>query len=152
MDKITTDWPARMPECQVSEWASLEEARSAGYTSNMIAFEEIERVVLRIAEASHAKQVVLFGSHARGQASENSDVDLLIIAESQLPRFKRSRELYKLFQPYPFAMDLIVYTPEEIERSKQSPCSFVSRVLQEGRVVYDHRVAVGSAMAGEGEK
>ena len=84
----------------------------------------------------HASQVILFGSYARGQASENSEVDLMIIAESRLPRYKRSRKLYKLFQPYPFGMDSVAYTPEEIEKGKKSPISFVSRVLREGKTVY----------------
>lgn len=103
----------------------------------MIEQRAIERVAVCVGEAANAERVVLFGSHARGEADDNSDVDLMIIAESDLPRFKRSRELYKLFRPYPFAMDLIVYTPEEVERGKRSPVSFVSTVLREGKVLYD---------------
>ena len=114
----------------------------------MIDRREIEKVATYIGIVSNAESIVLFGSYARGDARENSDVDLLIIAESNLPRFKRSRELYKLLRPYSFPMDLIVYTPEEIEKGKESPISFVSRVLQEGEVVYDrrnrHRSSVGS--------
>lgn len=113
----------------------------------MIDRQEIEGVATQIGIASDAESVVLFGSYARGDAQEDSDVDLLIIAESNLPRFKRSRELYKLLRPYPFPMDLIVYTPQEIEKGKKSPVSFVSRVLREGEVVYDrrnnHRSSVG---------
>ncbi len=102
----------------------------------MIDKQEIERVATQIGIASDAESVVLFGSYAKGNAREDSDVDLLIIAESDLPRFKRSRVLYKLFRPYPFAMDLIVYTPEEVDKGKASPVSFVSRALREGEVVY----------------
>jgi predicted nucleotidyltransferase len=102
----------------------------------MINQQEIEKVATRLGEEINASQVILFGSYARGQARENSDVDLMLIAESKLPRFKRSRELYKLFRPYPFGMDLVVFTPEEIERGKKSPISFVSRVLREGKTVY----------------
>ena len=102
----------------------------------MVDEQEIEKVATRIGKEINAFLVILFGSYARGQAGEYSDVDLMIVAESELPRFKRSRELYKLFRPYPFGMDLIVCTPEEIERGKQSPISFVSRVLREGKTVY----------------
>ena len=76
----------------------------------MIDEQEINQVAISLGTATDAVSVILFGSYARGEANENSDVDLMIIAESDLPRFKRSRELYKLFQPYPFGMDLIVYT------------------------------------------
>ncbi len=102
----------------------------------MIDKQEIKRVATQIGIASAAESVVLFGSYAKGNAREDSDVDLLIIAESNLPRFKRSRMLYKLFRPYPFAMDLIIYTPQEIEKGKKYPVSFVSRALREGEVVY----------------
>lgn len=104
----------------------------------MIDKQEIKRVATQIGIAARAERVVLFGSYATGNAGPDSDVDLLIIAESQLPRFKRSRTLYKLFRPYPFAMDLIVYTPQEIEKGKRSSVSFVSRVLREGEVMYVH--------------
>ena len=102
----------------------------------MIDKQEIKRIATQIGIAAQAERVVLFGSYAKGNADPDSDVDLLIIAESQLPRFKRSRTLYKLFRPYPFAMDLVVYTPQEIEKGTQSPISFVSRVLREGEVIY----------------
>jgi uncharacterized protein len=97
---------------------------------------DIEIVAKRLGIASNAEYVILFGSYARGDASENSDVDFMVIAESSLPRFKRSRDLYKLLRPYPFGMDLIVYTSEEIEKGKQYSLSFVSTVLKEGKVLY----------------
>ena len=60
----------------------------------MIDMIDIEKVARRLADASQAEAVVLFGSYARGNPSENSDVDFLVIAPSDQPRFKRSRELY----------------------------------------------------------
>lgn len=105
----------------------------------MVEMSEIKRVAEKIATAANAEKVILFGSFARGDFHTGSDVDLFIIAPSDLPRFKRSRKLYKLFSPYPFSMDLLVYTPEEVEAGKKTPLSFVSTVLREGKVVYDHR-------------
>jgi len=63
-------------------------------------------------------------------------VDLLFVAESDLPRHKRSRILYGLLNPYPFSMDLLVYTPQEIQKAAESPFSFISETLKEGVVVY----------------
>ncbi|MDA0837617.1 MAG: nucleotidyltransferase domain-containing protein [Planctomycetota bacterium] len=103
----------------------------------MISQKQIQEVAARLGEAARAKQVILFGSHARGESESNSDVDFLIIAESNLPRFKRSRALYKMFRPYPFAMDLLVYTPEEVEKSRRTPLSFISTVLKEGKTLYE---------------
>jgi predicted nucleotidyltransferase len=105
----------------------------------MINFHDIEQVAVRLGTAANAERVILFGSYARGDAREHSDVDFMIVAESTLPRFKRSRELYKMLRPHPFGMDIVVYTPEEIERGKRTPVSFVSSVLQEGKTLYDRR-------------
>ncbi len=102
----------------------------------MVEQHQIEMVAARLAEAAGAEQVILFGSHARGEAHDASDVDLMIVAESDLPRFKRTRALYGLLRPYPFPMDLVVYTPEEVEQGRRSPLSFVSKVLREGKTVY----------------
>jgi predicted nucleotidyltransferase len=105
----------------------------------MINFHDIEQVATKLGTAANAERVILFGSYARGDAREHSDVDFMIVAESTLPRFKRSRELYKMLRPHPFGMDIVVYTPEEIERGKRTPVSFVSSVLQEGKTLYDRR-------------
>jgi len=110
------------------------------YHSAMVAFNEIEAVARKIAEQTKAKAVVLFGSHARGQAGKDSDVDLLVIAESDLPRHKRSRQLHLMFKPYPFAMDILVYTPSEVEQERQFELSFISRVLREGKRLYGQAV------------
>jgi predicted nucleotidyltransferase len=118
----------------------------------MVEEHDIGRVAKRLGTAANASQVILFGSYARGEAKEQSDVDFMIIAESDVPRFKRSRELYKLLRPYPFAMDLVVYTPQEIERGKRSPVSFVSTVLREGKTVYVRRDGDSETVAGQGQE
>jgi predicted nucleotidyltransferase len=110
------------------------------YHPAMVAFNEIEEVARKIGEQTKAEAVVLFGSHARGQAGANSDVDLLVIAESDLPRHKRSRQLHLMFKPYPFAMDILVYTPEEVEAEREFKPSFISRVLREGKRLYGQAV------------
>jgi uncharacterized protein len=109
---------------------------------------QIEMVAARLAQAVGAERVILFGSYARNEAVATSDVDLMIVAESDLPRFKRSRSLYQMLRPYPFSMDLVVYTPAEVEQGKQSPLSFVSSVLREGKTVYVRGNQAGSAVGG----
>ena len=108
---------------------------------------KIKQVARQLGIEADAEQVILFGSHARGEAQENSDVDFMIIAESDLPRHKRSRQLYKLFRPYPFSMDLLVYTPQEIAKGKKSQLSFVSTVLREGKTLYVRKPGNSEAMA-----
>ena len=102
----------------------------------MIALDDIKSAARKLGEAAHAERVILFGSYARGEAGTNSDVDLLIVAESDQPRFKRSCALYQTLRPYPFAMDLLVYTPQEFEQARQLPLSFISTVVREGKTLY----------------
>jgi len=131
---------------------SLPRPRGRAYSYDMAGAKNIREVARRIGETIGAERVILFGSHAKGHAADDSDVDLLIIAESDLPRHKRSRDLYKLFQPHPFAMDLIVYTPEEVARANRSEVSFVSTVLREGKTLYVRGDGDRQAMGGQGPK
>jgi predicted nucleotidyltransferase len=106
------------------------------YHQVMVSFNEIENVAGKIGEKINARAVILFGSYARNQPGKHSDVDLLVIAESDLPRHKRSRELHLMFKPYPFPMDILVYTPEEVEQESEFELSFISTVLREGKKLY----------------
>ena len=102
----------------------------------MVTQSEIEKVARDIGKAASAERVILFGSYASGHASESSDVDLMVIADSKEPRHKRSRELYRSLQRCRFPVDILVYTPAEVRANAQTPVSFIAQVLREGRIVY----------------
>jgi predicted nucleotidyltransferase len=106
------------------------------YYATMVSFNEIENVAKKIGQEINAEAVILFGSYARNQPGKHSDVDLLVIAESNLPRHKRSRKLHLMFKPYPFPMDILVYTPKEVEKESEFELSFISTVLREGKKLY----------------
>jgi uncharacterized protein len=118
----------------------------------MIHENQIRQVAVQLGEAACASLVILFGSYARGEAADRSDVDFMVVAESDLPRHKRAVDLYTQFRPYPFGMDIVVYTPEEIEEGRRSPLSFVSTVLREGKKLYERRKGSGPSAAGPGGK
>lgn len=102
----------------------------------MIDQKSITLVAERIGRAAGARKVILFGSLARGEAGSTSDVDFLVISETSLPRHKRSRQLYALFEDYPFPMDIIVYTPQEVDEGVRTPGSFLASAIAQGREVY----------------
>jgi predicted nucleotidyltransferase len=122
---------------------------SHGMISCMISDRQIQQVAVQLGNAANASQVILFGSYARGEATDRSDVDLMVVAETDLPRHKRAVALYKQFRPYPFGMDIVVYTPEEVEEGRKSALTFVSTVLREGRKLYERTDGSGQAVAGE---
>lgn len=102
----------------------------------MVTEKQIAEVINKIIENYQPLKIILFGSYASGNPEKDSDVDLLIIKKTDLPRFKRPREIHKLFNPYPFAMDILVYSPGEVEKWEGHPSSFIHNVLKTGKVLY----------------
>jgi predicted nucleotidyltransferase len=81
-------------------------------------------------------KIVLFGSRARGDARPDSDLDLLIVEESELPGPKRDARYYRaLTGVYP-SLDLLAWTPEEVVQWQRVPNSFIMTALREGKVLY----------------
>lgn len=97
----------------------------------------IDRVTRTIVERFNPKRIVLFGSHARGDADPESDLDLFIEMESTKKPPKRVMEVSKVFGLRDWPMDLFVYTPEEVERFRGVIGTLVSIVDAEGKVLYE---------------
>ncbi|MGH9432181.1 MAG: nucleotidyltransferase domain-containing protein [Terriglobia bacterium] len=98
--------------------------------------EILEEVVRRILAAGSPLKIVLFGSRARGEAGPGSDLDLLIVEDSHLPRYKRAaRYLRALVGVFP-AKDVVVWTPREVEAWSRVPNAFVTTALREGKTLY----------------
>ena len=99
--------------------------------------ELLAEVVRRIRAVGNPLKVVLFGSCARGDRHRYSDLDLLIVEESNLPRHQRSPKYYSaLVGVYP-EKDVVVWTPAEIQEWAKVPNHFVTVALREGRLLYE---------------
>ncbi len=94
-------------------------------------------MVTRICQAGSPEKIVLFGSRARGDADADSDIDLLVVESSSLPRYKRAARYRKAVAGLFIAKDIVVWSPEEIEEWKSVPNAFITSVLREGRVLYE---------------
>lgn len=80
--------------------------------------------------------VLLFGSWARGEADELSDVDLVIIKATTVPFLERLREAGKLLPASAGAVDLLVYTPEEFRQMRREGNAFAEMLAEEAVLVY----------------
>ena len=97
----------------------------------------IEEMVKRIVNAVHPDQIVLFGSYAYGIPHEDSDIDILVIMETDRPRHKRSVILNQVLAGLIIPKDLLVYTPEEVAEWKDVPQAFITQILTKGVILYD---------------
>ncbi len=81
--------------------------------------------------------VVLFGSYAYGIPTVDSDVDLLVIMDTDVPRKERSWLVSRLLIPRPFPVDILVKTPEEIETALAGRDFFIQEIMARGKVLYE---------------
>jgi predicted nucleotidyltransferase len=98
---------------------------------------KIQEMVRRIVEAVHPDRVVLFGSRARGEAGPDSDVDLLMIAPSEAPSDERTVPLCQAIGVMGVSKDLIRQTPEGAGEWRNVRSHFLTRVMREGKVLYE---------------
>lgn len=103
----------------------------------LIAPETIDGVAKAIADNFHPEKIILFGSYASGTPTPDSDLDFLVVMDSDQPKNKRSSSLQLMFQPYPCAMDILVYTPDEINKWNGVINHIVTIAHKTGRVLYD---------------
>ncbi len=97
----------------------------------------LREVVRRIVELVHPERIILFGSRARGEGGNRSDLDILVVAESDEPRHRRSVPIYGALSDILVPMDIIVYTPAEVEEWSEVPQAFVTTAVREGTVLYE---------------
>ncbi len=98
--------------------------------------EEIKKMVELIVERFHPEKVILFGSHARGEASPDSDVDLLVVMPVRGSRREKAVQIGVALQDIRVAKDIIVTTPENFEWRKGVPGTIERPADREGMVLY----------------
>ena len=96
----------------------------------------IKRMVQRIVERFHPDQVILFGSHARGTAGPDSDVDLLVVMPVTGSKREKQLEVRMTLHEFKVSKDIIVTTPEDFAWRKEVPGTIERPAAREGKVVY----------------
>jgi predicted nucleotidyltransferase len=97
----------------------------------------LTEMVRRIVEAVDPDKIILFGSRARGDAKPHSDVDLLIIAPSDLPRWKRTTPLYGALAGMGVGKDIVWWTSEEVDEWRAVKSHFITTAVREGKVLHE---------------
>ena len=74
-----------------------------------------------------------------GDARAGSDFDVLVIKHSDEPRYRRSVPIYMALADLPVEVEVMVYTPEEVEEWNEVPQAFVTTAMREGITIYERR-------------
>jgi len=111
--------------------------KTANTSSNPV----IEEIVRAVVDAVAPERIILFGSAARGEIGPDSDVDLLVVEKESSfhkgSRWAESGRIRKALWKFPVPIDVLIFTPEEVDKWKDSTNHVIARCRREGRVVYD---------------
>ena len=97
---------------------------------------ELHRIVATLIEKYQPEKIILFGSLASGGMHEWSDIDLLIIKETGKRLLDRVTDITAMLDYPRIAMDIFVYTPEEVEYLVREGSQFIAEILEQGKILY----------------
>ena len=97
---------------------------------------EIRQMVRRIVSRFHPEKIILFGSHARGDAGPDSDVDLLVVMPFFGSKREKQVEIRLALSGIRIPKDIVVTTPEEFQWRKEVPGTIERPAAREGKVLY----------------
>ena len=101
-----------------------------------VSIDVLTEVIRRIAAVAQPDRIILFGSAFRGEMGPNSDLDLLVV-KSGAHRRHLAQAIYQNLIGVGFPVDVVVVTPEDIERYGEAIGLVLEPALREGRVVYE---------------
>jgi HEPN domain-containing protein/predicted nucleotidyltransferase len=98
--------------------------------------ETLDAVIERLVSAYDPDRIILFGSQASGDARHGSDIDLLVVKETDQRPLSRRMEVERLLADRSVALDIFVYTPREVRELYAAGSPFIEEVIESGRVLY----------------
>ena len=96
----------------------------------------LDDIIRRIVEVAQPEKIILFGSAARGEMGPHSDMDLLVV-KAGAHRGSLTGHIYEKLYGVEAAVDVVVVTPTDVERYKDSHALVIKPALREGRVIYE---------------
>ncbi len=97
---------------------------------------DIEKFAREVARLFSPEKIILFGSHASGEQDPDSDVDLLVVMETDLMPPDQATKI-RLAVYHNFPMDLMVRTPEQLKKRLEMGDPFMAEIVEKGEILYD---------------
>jgi len=105
---------------------------------NRVTLEDIQKVVRQIVERFQPQKVILFGSYAHGMQTEESDVDLLVVMDTDEKPLHAAASISAAID-HPFPLDILVFRPSELKASFERKGVFATEVTRKGIILYEAR-------------
>ena len=103
----------------------------------MFDYSLVDEAVRRIVENFSPEKIIIFGSVAKGTADEYSDLDILVVMDTDRRQHERAVPIYLALAGIRIPKDILVLTPEEFASNSENEFSFVSEIVQTGVVAYE---------------
>jgi predicted nucleotidyltransferase len=97
---------------------------------------KLREIIRRVVEGAKPEKIILFGSAARGEMGPDSDVDLLVVKPGKFHQGYLAGEIYMNLHGVGLPVDILLVTPEQVEKYAQTHFLVIAPALQEGREVY----------------
>ena len=104
----------------------------------IVTIKEIQKIARQIVEKFQPRKIILFGSYACGKPDEDSDVDLLVVMDTEEQPIHTAARISAAID-HDFAIDVLVFRPAELEASLQRKSVFATEVMSKGIVLYEDR-------------
>ena len=97
----------------------------------------LTEAVSRIIDNFNPEKIILFGSYAYGKPTEDSDIDLMVVMDTDMKPYERALPIRKALKYLGMPKDIIVRTPQEFERFKDIVGTIIYTAAHKGRVIYE---------------
>ena len=108
---------------------------------NIVNEELLKKMVDAIVQEVEPEQIYLFGSQARGEAREDSDVDLMVVERepfsNERSKFQETNRIYKALSRFVIPIDVVLFSTDEMVKWGESRYHIAGRCRREGRLIYD---------------
>ena len=103
----------------------------------MISNKTLEEIKQKIIKTVSPEKIILFGPYANGLPSHESDIDLVVIWDTDLNPHRRNVFLSRLFPKRDFSLDIFAFTKKEVERLRDIKGTILYEAFHHGKMIYD---------------
>jgi predicted nucleotidyltransferase len=105
-------------------------------TQTTVTLPGVQKLVQQIVDRFHPQKVILFGSHAYGKPTEDSDVDLLVVMQTEENPLHTAARISASVD-HPFPLDILVIRPSDLAAALQEQNIFETEVVNKGVILYE---------------